>query len=44
MQEGRQSGHVEVFNRAPSFGFIRPDDGGAGLFVHSSNIKSEDHF
>jgi cold shock protein len=39
----RLTGTVKWFNDDKGFGFIRPDDGSAELFVHFTTIRKDGH-
>lgn len=36
-------GTVRWYDKEKGFGFIIPDDGGRDLYIHFSNIETEEH-
>lgn len=36
-----QKGTVKFFNNSKGFGFIKPDDASADIFVHSTGLKGQ---
>lgn len=35
----KQTGTVKWFNQAKGYGFLRPESGGADVFVHMTDLK-----